>query len=136
MSRDNVVPLVPGQSRDTGTGQPPPFRGLSRCPLSRKPRGGVWIVIGIGAATICTPAQPTPRTEVTPLREIDGRHLRRSIAGRQVLTRRLQRALLAVHRFARGRATTPDDRRWAACTIDALNQLLGVADTRPKGPHA
>ena len=33
MSRDKVVPCVPGQSRDNGTGQHPPFRGVCPSPV-------------------------------------------------------------------------------------------------------
>ena len=58
---------------------------------------------------------------------LDGRHLHTRIKGRDALTRRLTGLLLACHRFAKGRAATPQDRSWAAKMIAALEQLLQEA---------
>jgi hypothetical protein len=46
------------------------------------------------------------------------------VKGRPALMKRLRALLVAVHRFARARARTPDDVQWAARTIAALSALL------------
>ncbi len=56
------------------------------------------------------------------------------IRGRPALVRRLRALLLAVSRYARGRAVTPEDVTWAACTLDALADCLRVADGLPAPP--
>jgi hypothetical protein len=45
------------------------------------------------------------------------------IKGGPALERRLHGLLLAVHRFARHRAATPEDRRWAAAAVDGLQAI-------------
>lgn len=61
------------------------------------------------------------------------------VKGRPALTRRLRGLLLAVHRFARHRATAPADRAWAARLLDVLSHALDIADpgsrTDARRPH-
>lgn len=64
------------------------------------------------------------------MRDLGARPLHR-VKGRPALVRRLRGLLLAVHRFGRARATTPDDRAWTAHVLDVLTAALDVADTRP-----
>jgi len=49
------------------------------------------------------------------------------VPNRDVLTRRLQRLRIQVHRFAQYRAVTDDDRRWAQRIADALSQACRAA---------
>jgi hypothetical protein len=58
------------------------------------------------------------------MRDLDGRRLPRRITGRRALEQRLQRLILAVHRFGRVRARSQADVIWAARTIDTLATLL------------
>jgi hypothetical protein len=60
------------------------------------------------------------------MRELDRRWLVTRVKGRQALERRVRALLIAVHRFARCRATSRDDLRWCARTIDGLEALLGL----------
>jgi hypothetical protein len=57
------------------------------------------------------------------------------VKGRAALIRRAQGLLLAVHRFGRGRATSPDDLKWAARAIDQLTTLLADAPTATTNHH-
>lgn len=50
------------------------------------------------------------------------------VKGRAALTRRLRALLVAVHRFGRARATTPDDLQWTAHLLDTLTAALDAAD--------
>jgi hypothetical protein len=50
------------------------------------------------------------------------------IRGRQSLTRRLRALLVSAVRFDRGRAQTPDDRRFSAALIDGLTATLATLD--------
>jgi hypothetical protein len=58
----------------------------------------------------------------------------RRAVGRNVLLRRLHGLRLAVGRFARVRATTDADRRWAARVLDDLDRLA-VAAALPDEEH-
>lgn len=57
------------------------------------------------------------------MRDLDVR-LQSRIKGRPALERRLRGLLIAVHRFARGRAQSHDDLHWCARTADGLSALL------------
>lgn len=57
------------------------------------------------------------------------------VRGRAALTRRLGGLLIATHRFARARATTPADRAWAARMLDVLQTALSAANA-PDDPRA
>lgn len=59
--------------------------------------------------------------------EIGARPLHR-VKGRPVLVRRLRGLLVAAHRFARARATSADDRLWAARCIDVLTDAVARVD--------
>jgi hypothetical protein len=48
----------------------------------------------------------------------------RRCVGRQAIERSLRATLIRLHRFYRHRATSPDNIRWAAETIDGLSGLL------------
>jgi len=61
------------------------------------------------------------------MRELVGRSMRTRVKGRPALVRRLTALLVATQRFGVLRASTDDDRRWAAKVIDALVTALGVA---------
>ena len=61
---------------------------------------------------------------MTPVRELDSRHLVSRVKGRPALERRMRSLLLAVGRFANYRAFTSRDRRWAAAVVDRLQPLL------------
>jgi len=65
-----------------------------------------------------------------PMRELDGRYLVSRIPGRQALERRLRGVLIAVHRFARGRAMTAADVQWCARAIDGLTTALAPGQER------
>lgn len=65
------------------------------------------------------------------MKGLDGRTLPRTAKGRPALVRRLYGLLLAVHRYGRHRARTPDERRWTARLIDALEQARQMAVTSP-----
>ena len=58
------------------------------------------------------------------LRELDGSRMHSRIKGRAALIRRMRGLLIAVARFAHGRATTREDCLWAARMIDGLTVLL------------
>lgn len=50
------------------------------------------------------------------------------IKGRYSLENRVRRLLIAAIRYDRGRARTPDDRRFAAALIDGLSATLNAID--------
>ncbi len=54
------------------------------------------------------------------------------IRGRPALVRRLRGLLVAVHRFGRARAITPEDRHWTARVLDGLTAVVETADPRPQ----
>jgi hypothetical protein len=60
------------------------------------------------------------------MRELEGRKLHSRIRGRAALERRMRALLIAVHRFARGRATAPAELRWCARVIDSLSAVLAL----------
>lgn len=68
------------------------------------------------------------------MRELISVHLPSRVHGRQVLARRLRGLHIAVHRFARCRARSAADHRWAARLVDALAAALAVADAADPGP--
>lgn len=61
------------------------------------------------------------------MRELLGVHQPSRIKGRDALTQRLVRLLLAVHRFGRHRARTDVEIQWTARLIDRLQQALDEA---------
>ena len=68
------------------------------------------------------------------MREVDGRNLHTRIKAKSAIERSLRSLLIRVHRFARGRATTPIERVWSAQVIDAVTALLGPIDGKPQQP--
>lgn len=50
------------------------------------------------------------------------------IKGRPALVRRLRGLLVAVHRYGKGRARTPEEVRWAAKMLDRLQHALDGAE--------
>jgi len=67
------------------------------------------------------------------LPELDRSRMHSRVKGKAQLVRRLRGLLIAVARFAHGRATTREDCLWAARTIDGLTVLLeekGPTDAR------
>lgn len=58
------------------------------------------------------------------LPDLDRQHLHSRIKGKAALIRRIRGLLIAVARFAHGRATTREDCLWAARMIDGLTVLL------------
>ncbi len=62
------------------------------------------------------------------MRELSGVRLPTRVKGRPALVRRLRGLLLAVHRYARHRATAPADRDWCIALLDSLTHAVQVAD--------
>ena len=62
------------------------------------------------------------------MRDLMGVHQPSRVKGRPALVRRLRGLLVAVHRFAKHRATSRADLWWSARTVDALTAALDVAD--------
>lgn len=60
------------------------------------------------------------------MRDLTNANIRHRIAGRARLEQRLQRLYLQVHRFAEGRARSPEETRLAAAMLDALARLLAA----------
>jgi hypothetical protein len=56
------------------------------------------------------------------------------IQGRASIVKALRRLLLRTSRFARGRARTREDQRWAAVVCDRLLDVLAVAELPPAAP--
>lgn len=62
------------------------------------------------------------------LLDLKGERLHSRISGRATLLRRLRGLLIAVRRYASGRAVTPDEQRWAATLSDRLTTTLHEAE--------
>ena len=60
------------------------------------------------------------------MRDLNGRLVIR-VKGRQALTQRLTRLLMATHRYGRHRARTSDEVLWTARLLDRLQQALDEA---------
>jgi hypothetical protein len=54
--------------------------------------------------------------------------IRHRVKGRPALIRATRGLLLRVHRYGRGRARTPDEIRWTARALDALDVVLRVME--------
>jgi hypothetical protein len=93
---------------------------------------GALVLVVLGPVH-CIPS-PRPSTRIpwaAAVRELDGRRLQTRIKGRDALERRIRGVLIAVHRFARLRATTRADLTWSAQAIDGLTATLTrIAESR------
>lgn len=65
-----------------------------------------------------------------------GRPIASRVKGRPALVKRLRALLLAVHRFARGRARSSADIQWSAAMLDVLTTALRTAEGNERGDVA